>query len=144
MKRPFLIIILLLTVAETWSQSSASASNPKPVLVNAQAEGARQTTTFEYTGLLINRTRTRTGQAFYELFNQQWNAPQNAKNYMIVIEEVPGSGRSSQVAIWVNEEKLTTQALQDKTDYLKQLAGYLIPFIQQHILQNKQAGYELY
>ncbi len=144
MKRTFFFIILLWTVAEADSQTSAATSKAKSVLVNAQSKGQQQTSTFEYTGLLINRTRTLTGQEFYDQFYQQWTAPQNAKNYMIVIEELPGSGRSSQVAIWVNEEKLTTQALQDKTDYLKQLASYLIPFVQQHILQNRQAGYEVY
>jgi curli production assembly/transport component CsgE len=55
----------------------------------------------EIDGLIIDRTKTKLGRDFYQLFYSKWEAPYGIKGYDILISEKPMPGRGSLVQIEV-------------------------------------------
>lgn len=57
----------------------------------------------EINGLIIDKTRTKMGRDFYQLFYTKWEAPPAKTDYIITISEQPSRGRGSQVFVHVND-----------------------------------------
>lgn len=55
----------------------------------------------EIDGLIIDRTKTKLGHDFYQLFYSQWEAPYGISGYDIIISEKPMPGRGSLVQVTV-------------------------------------------
>ncbi|RMF20663.1 MAG: hypothetical protein D6765_16635, partial [Bacteroidetes bacterium] len=77
----------------------------------------------ETRGLLLDQTRSRAGRTFYELFFRQWQAPPQAKHYLLVVEEVRGPNNSAQVVLRVNGREVSRFTLQPQRSYLEQMAA---------------------
>jgi len=55
----------------------------------------------EIDGLIIDRTKTKLGHDFYQLFYSHWEAPYGISGYDIIISEKPMPGRGSLVQVKV-------------------------------------------
>lgn len=75
----------------------------------------------EIDGLIIDQTKTKAGRDFYELFYSNWVAPQQASDFTILITEEPGRGRSTLIAVTVNEQLVFKQFLQSRYEIIEQL-----------------------
>lgn len=77
----------------------------------------------EIDGLIIDRTLTKSGQDFYELFFRDWQAPFGARSFSVLIEESPWRGRQTVVKVSVDEQLIFQRILQPRYDALEELAG---------------------
>ncbi|MCL3780787.1 hypothetical protein EMN47_10375 [Prolixibacteraceae bacterium JC049] len=108
----------------------------------------------EIDGLLVDETKTKSGRDFYELFYNNWTAPENAKNYSITIKELPFRLRTTQIKIFINENLVYFTILQPRyelveaysKDAVKKVKRYLINYdqIQQLMSGEDQAGNGIY
>ncbi len=89
----------------------------------AQWQHFQRLGTPETQGLLLDQTRSRAGRTFYELFFRQWEAPPQAKHYLLVVEEVRGPNNSAQVVLRVNGREVSRFTLQPQRSYLEQMAA---------------------
>lgn len=92
----------------------------------------------EIDGLIIDETRTKIGRDFYEVFYNKWNPPTEAKNYTIIIKEIPGRSRQSQVAIYVNEERLIQRNVQPRAEMIEALAANSANALANYLKKNAQ------
>lgn len=85
-------------------------------------KGIVEESELEIDGLMIDDTRTKAGHDFYDLLFSLWEAPPDARNYMIKIIEKPYRVNVTRVEIWVNEEILVNTILQPRPDLITELA----------------------
>lgn len=120
---------------------------------NQYEQHIRSSAELEIDGLVVDKTITKTGRDFYEIFQRQWQAPPGAKNFTITIEELPSRGNTSVVSLSVNDDKLFEQMLQPRYDVVEEIATYMVGVVYEHLLQdqlNKQLeeegkkAYEVY
>lgn len=57
-------------------------------------------------GMVLNETRSKTGQDFYSLFYESWTKPGATDNYIIRVAEKPGPGMGSIIVVEVNYEEV--------------------------------------
>lgn len=100
----------------------STPSSPTPLPPSPSANSPR-IPDLEIDGLIIDETRTKVGRDFYEVFYNKWTPPTQAKNYTITIKEIPGRSRQSQVAIYVNEERLIQRNVQPRAEMIEALAA---------------------
>lgn len=65
----------------------------------------------EIDGLIIDRTKSKLGRDFYQLFYSKWEAPYGIKGYDIIISEKPVPGRGSLIQIKVRGTLIYNQRL---------------------------------
>ncbi len=70
---------------------------------NQQEVDATDPIGVEINGLIIDKTRTKMGRDFYQLFYTKWDAPVTKTEYVITISEQPSRGRGSQIFVYVND-----------------------------------------
>jgi curli production assembly/transport component CsgE len=73
----------------------------------------------EIDGLLVNETKTKPGNEFYNLFYNEWKAPAEARNYQITVSERPFRLITIMIAVFVNENLVYQDILQSNQDTVK-------------------------
>jgi curli production assembly/transport component CsgE len=73
----------------------------------------------EIDGLLVNDTKTKPGQEFYNLFYDAWEAPAAAKNYSITISEKPFRLTSTMIVVSINDNVVYQEVLQPRLDIIE-------------------------
>ncbi|GAB2631185.1 CsgE family curli-type amyloid fiber assembly protein [Belliella aquatica] len=76
----------------------------------------------EIDGLIIDQTKTKSGREFYEYFFNSWDAPKEAKDFTIFIEEKPFRLNTTLVEISINETLIFQSLLQPRGDFIENLA----------------------
>lgn len=76
----------------------------------------------EIDGLLIDETRTKAGHDFYDLLFSAWEAPGEARNYLIRIVEKPYRVNLTMLEVWINEDMVVNTRLQPRRDLIEELA----------------------
>ncbi|MFC2101069.1 CsgE family curli-type amyloid fiber assembly protein [Bacteroidota bacterium] len=92
----------------------------------------------EIDGLVVDETKTKMGREFYNLFFNNWNSPENAKNFTIIVQELPYRGTNTQMVVNINESIVYQAVLQPRSEYLEQMVGDLINRATQYLI-NYQA-----
>lgn len=69
--------------------------------------------------LVIDRTRSRWGRDFVDLFNKSWNPPENINDYTIVIEERPLPRLGTVILIKVNGNYIYKRFIQPRYETIK-------------------------
>ena len=100
-------------------------------------QNIRSSADLEIDGLIVDETITKTGRDFYEVFQRQWEAPPMAKNFTILIEELPSRGNISIVSLSVNENKLFEQPLQPRYDIVEEVATYMVGVVYEYLLNDQ-------
>lgn len=100
----------------------------------------------EFEGLILDETRSRMGRNFYDLFYQEWQAPEDASNFTITISEQPSFGRGTQIAIKIDYEQVYTARLQPRYEYIEAVSKQAIArckdvIQQQASVRNQLMGY---
>jgi curli production assembly/transport component CsgE len=90
----------------------------------------------EIDGLLINKTRTKHGKDFYDLFFRQWEIPQGVHGIMMTIEEKPGRGRGSMIVFHINNRQIMTKWIQPNRSLLEQIASNSVAQLRYYLINN--------
>ncbi len=102
----------------------------------------------EIDGLLINETKTKIGQDFYEFFFNFWQAPDNAKDYTLFVSERPTGNSGSWIWVNVNETTVFQNRLTPKADLIEETASSAVSIITNYLInldqnQRQLAGDEM-
>ncbi len=97
----------------------------------------------EIDGLIIDETRTKAGRDFYSLFYSNWQAPDQASNFSVVLKEYPARGRISRLGIEVNGKLVLQSVLQPRQELLEMSANQAISVVQRHLLTQQKINTEL-
>jgi len=89
---------------------------------------------FDIGGFVFDETRSRAGRDLYNVFFSQWLSLDVSGNYTIRFEELPPRrGINSIIRIYLNDELLHEQFIRPNYDFIEQLAGALVPYLQGQI-----------
>ena len=80
----------------------------------------------EIDGLVMKETRTKMGNDFYDHFYKNWEAPPNARNYSIVIKELPYRLTLTLIVVSINNNEIFRSALQPRREIIIALADYAL------------------
>lgn len=89
----------------------------------------------EIDGLLVDNTKTKVGRDFYDLFYASWEAPEQAKNYTITIQEKPFRLTSTLIVVLINDNVVYQSVLQPRQNIVEELSQQAIAFTYNY-LQN--------
>jgi curli production assembly/transport component CsgE len=85
--------------------------------------------------LLLDQTYSKVGNDFQQIFNTQWNWPeQTDEQFIIFIKERPAMGNSSIIEISINDLKVFESFLQPRLEALEEIAAQAIDVTTQYII----------
>lgn len=76
----------------------------------------------EIDGMIVDETQTKVGRDFYDVFFDQWESPEGAFNYTVVVQELPTPGIGTRVLVRVNDEVAFQAQLQPRYDVVEATA----------------------
>lgn len=97
----------------------------------------------ELDGMVVDETRSRIGRDFYDLFYQNWQAPEEASNFTIRISEQPTPTLGSIVSVKVNDEMTFRYRLQPRFSLIERAAKFAAAKTRHH-LETTQQEYKIY
>jgi len=98
----------------------------------------------DFSGFVIDETRTRAGRDLYDLFYTRWLSFDNVQgDYTIRFEELPFRGLNTILKVYLNDEQKVEQVIQPNYDFLESFADWLSGFLQFHVQQLKQVESDL-
>lgn len=97
----------------------------------------------ELDGMLFDETKTKSGKDFYDFFYSQWEAPPQAKNYLIYITEKPYRLTTTQIEVKINEIIVYMSFLQPRADIIEQLAEQAIAQTQMYLANYEELKRQL-
>ncbi len=83
--------------------------------------------------LIIDRTISKAGHDFYDLFYQHFEAPRGVTQYMIELEEMPAIGIGSRIRLTVNDLELQTLNMQPRYDFIEEVAIQMAGMAQEYL-----------
>lgn len=93
-------------------------------------------------GLVINSTKTRNGQEFYELFTNMFTK-EHVESYGTLTLEEKLFQRSSIITISLNQVEITSLVLKKKFDDIHEQAHHSVQAVKNSIIQNKNMNKQL-
>ena len=101
----------------------------------------------EVDGLIIDQTRTRIGQEFYQNFVTFWEAPLGIEDYNILITEMAnptwGSWIWIEVGGFVSKEIVYREILKPRTEEIEEAAKKGVEKVKEHLYRLKEYGKEV-
>lgn len=97
----------------------------------------------ELDGLIINETRSRIGQDFYDYFYTAWEAPAKITDYTVYIEEKPIGVVGSWVSIKVNDTYIYRNRHTPRQEELEESAKQAVGLVKQYLLRREEIDKEL-
>ncbi|MBB6612493.1 hypothetical protein H7F15_15720 [Pontibacter sp. Tf4] len=91
----------------------------------------------EVDGLIVDRTITKIGRDFYDIFHRQWEAPADAHNFTILIEEKPTRSNGAYVVVSVNDEPVFEYQLQPRYDVIEEVANYTVAMVYEYLVTDQ-------
>lgn len=87
----------------------------------------------ELDGMLFDETKTKSGNDFYDIFYSLWEAPPEARNFLIYITERPYRLTTTQIEVRINEMIVFISFLQPRADIVEQLAEQAVAQTQMYL-----------
>lgn len=117
--------------------------NAPPDSTNSSGQRTEAAIGLEIDGLIVDETRSKAGRDFYDLFYTQWQAPPQARDFTIVIQEKPFRGRNTQVEIVVDDQVVFRTTLQPRYEVIEEYVGYGIQYTYRHLLEQARLRQQL-
>lgn len=92
--------------------------------------------------LVVNETRTPTGQDFFDEFYAAWEPPEGVSTYTIRIQEQPVLGLYTRVVLLLNGEQLFQLPLQPRHEYIRSVAQKAANYVRNRLKDRVGAGSE--
>ncbi len=123
---------------------STTKVTPTPNTTPTQKKEPRSfSDNLEIDGLIIDETRSKVARDFYDFFYSKWIAPNDAKDFVIKIKELPSRGRVARVTVEVNDRALFTRVLQPRLDIVEDMAKHAIRIVRKHLSENESLKKDL-
>ncbi len=90
---------------------------------------ARENNLFELKGLTIDETKTKVGKDFYDAFYLNYSQIPEKFSTAITINELPTTGRGSQINIIIEDKTIYSFVSNPNEDYLVEQAKYSLKFL---------------
>jgi curli production assembly/transport component CsgE len=103
---------------------------------NPLEQRIRNSADLEIDGLIVDETITKIGRDFYDLFHQYWEPPVQAKNFTILIKELPARGTGALIQISANDELLFEQHMMPRYDIIQEIAVYAVALTTEYLESN--------
>ena len=118
-------------------ESPVDQSEPKPDQLRSSALN------LEIDGLVIDDTRTKIGYDFYDLFFNKWIPPDGVSDFIITVKELPNIGRSSRVALLVNEDEVLQRILSPRYDLIESQVNLSIRVLRKYLADRQSVSEQL-
>jgi hypothetical protein len=89
-------------------------------------------------GLVLDETRTKVGRDFYDIFYQNWKAPQDARNFTIRISEQPTPNLGTIISVSVNGTDTFRHRLQPRYEFIEEASQYAVRMTYNHLEGHQQ------
>jgi len=89
-------------------------------------------------GMVIDETRSKIGRDFYDLFYQNWTAPEEVSGFTITITEQPAPGLGTIISVKANDTETFKYRLQPRYDFIQQAARYAVRLTYNYLKNNPQ------
>jgi curli production assembly/transport component CsgE len=89
-------------------------------------------------GMVIDETRSKIGRDFYDLFYQNWTAPEEVSGFTITITEQPAPGLGTIISVKANDTETFKYRLQPRYDFIQQAALYAVRLTYNYLKNNPQ------
>jgi hypothetical protein len=89
----------------------------------------------EIDGLVVDQTITKLGRDFYQAFYQRWEAPEEALNFTITVQEQPLPNIGTGITVLVNDEIAFQTRLQPREDVILASAQQAISLCFRRLMQ---------
>lgn len=89
-------------------------------------------------GMVIDETRSKIGRDFYDVFYQNWTAPEEVSGFTITITEQPAPGLGTIISVKTNDTETFKYRLQPRYDFIQQAAQYAVRLTYNHLKNNPQ------
>ena len=129
--------------AETQKKLESIIKSLRQQIEDEQTEKEHRDPALELDGLVINETRTRIGQDFYDYFYTLWEAPAKIADYTVYIEEKPIGIVGSWVSIKVNDTYIYRNRHTPRREELENSAEQAVALVRQYLLQREENDREL-
>ena len=96
----------------------------------------------EITGLVLNETKTKPGNDFFDVFNAYFQQVEGL-NYTITVSELPSRGRSSIISVKVNDTLVYQNFLNPQVEAIEEEAKRATQSSLKFLLQNLNVQKEL-
>lgn len=97
----------------------------------------------ELDGLLVDNTKTKGGKDFYDLFFALWEAPLNARNFTITINEKPYRLTTTFIVVMINENVVYEALLQPRLDVIEYMTAEAVQMAQSYLINYEEINREL-
>lgn len=97
----------------------------------------------EIEGLIIDKTQSKIGKEFYELFFTQWAPPEVSFSYDILLEEKTSPGFGTQVSITINDLLIFQQLVQPRYDKIEEMVMLALQVASSHLQYYKEVQQEI-
>ncbi len=145
MKFLIILVFILGGVANCYSQTDTVQVKEAPKElqyllkeIQSQANQIKKDADIEIDGLLVNNTKTKNGNDFYELFYRDWVAPSDARDYSLFITEKPYRLTTTMIEIKINETVVFQSFLQPRIDIIEGTAQQAIAQTQIYLKNYEQ------
>jgi curli production assembly/transport component CsgE len=92
----------------------------------------------EIDGLVVDETLTKLGRDFYDVFFRVWQAPRDAINFTVAVQEQPAPGIGTVVTVTVNDELVFQTRLQPQPEVIEAAARQAAYLAYQHLERGEQ------
>ncbi|WP_158607204.1 CsgE family curli-type amyloid fiber assembly protein [Pontibacter oryzae] len=100
-------------------------------------QAIRNSADLEIDGLIVDETITKIGRDFYQIFQRQWEPPAMAKNFTILIKELPARGNGALIQVAVNDQDIMEQQVQPKYDFIEEVAIYATGVVYEFLVRDQ-------
>lgn len=100
-------------------------------------QSIRNSADLEIDGLIVDETITKIGRDFYQIFQRQWEQPAMAKNFTILIKELPARGNGALIQVAVNDQDVMEQHVQPKYDLIEEIAIYATGLVYEFLVRDQ-------
>ena len=94
-------------------------------------------------GLLVDNTKTKGGKDFYDLFYASWEAPLNARNFTITINEKPYRLTTTFIVVMINENVVYEALLQPRLDVIEYMTADAVQMARSYLINYEEINREL-
>jgi curli production assembly/transport component CsgE len=89
-------------------------------------------------GMVIDETRSKIGRDFYDVFYQNWTAPEAVSGFTITISEQPAPGLGTIISVKANDTETFKYRLQPRYEFIQQAGKYAVNITQNYLKNNPQ------
>jgi curli production assembly/transport component CsgE len=111
--------------------------------VQKEPPASPKTNGLEFGGLVINETRSKMGDDFFNVFYKYWEAPANSGNFILKVTEQPVPSLGTLVAVQIDNQQVYKSRLQPRYNVIENMAKQAVMISYQTLQQKLQTANDI-